>query len=142
MFLVRYLVTVFDASITLYAWFAENDTFEISQVSRATVGSENKKESKKELEASFRCALNQLEKMELISRADLGDSEVWVLQKDYLTVDQDLKISADTALAISEVLNKFCQIIDDYKDECNPVSIKEKDIQNLIHICSYFMSKN
>ncbi len=51
MFLVRYLVTVFDASITFYSWFAENDTFEISQVSRATVGSENKKESIKELEA-------------------------------------------------------------------------------------------
>lgn len=142
MLLVRYVVTVFDASVNLYAWFAENDTFQISQLSRAMVGAENKGASKKELEASFRCALNQLEKMELISKAELGDSEIWVLQKNFLTVDQDLKISADTALAISEVINKFCEIIDDYKDECNPTSIKEKDVQNLIHICSYFISKN
>ena len=129
-------MTVFEASITLYAWFAENDTFQIPQLSRAMVGKERKGCSDAELEASFRCALSQLEKMELIKNA-----EVWVLQKNYLTVEQDLKISADTALAISEVINNFCKIVDDYKDECDPSSITEKDVQNLVHICSYFMSK-
>lgn len=134
-------MTVFEASITLYAWFAENDTFQIPQLSRAMVGKERKGCSDAELEASFRCALSQLEKMELIKKAEAENTEVWVLQKNYLTVEQDVKISADTALAISEVINNFCKIVDDYKDECDPSSITEKDVQNLVHICSYFMSK-
>ena len=79
--------------------------------------------------------------MELIKKAQVDESEIWVLQRDYLTVEQDVKVSADTALAISEVVNNFCKIVDDYKDECNPSSIQEKDIQNLVHISSYFMSK-
>ena len=127
--------------MALYAWFAENDTFQITQLSRAMVGRDKEGCSDAELEASFRCALGQLEKMELIKKAEAEDTEIWVLQKSYLTVEQDVKISADTALAISEVLNNFCKIIDDYKDECDPSSIREKDVQNLIHICSYFMSK-
>lgn len=105
------------------------------------VGKERKGCSDAELEASFRCALSQLEKMELIKKAEAENTEVWVLQKNYLTVEQDVKISADTALAISEVINNFCKIVDDYKDECDPSSITEKDVQNLVHICSYFMSK-
>ena len=40
--------------------------------------------------------------MELIRKAKVKEPEIWVLQKDYLTVDQDVKVSADTALAISE----------------------------------------
>ena len=139
--MILYYVTVFEASITLYAWFAENDTFSMSQVSRAMVGKEKGKASDAELQASFICALDQLEKMELIRKAKVKESEIWVLQKDYLTVDQDVKVSADTALAISEVINKFCEMIDDHKDECTPTSIQEKDIQNLVHICSFFMSK-
>lgn len=138
---VLYYVTVFEASITLYAWFAENDTFCMHQVSRAMVGKEEDKASDVEIQASFKCALDQLEKMELIKKAELKESEIWVLQKDYITVDQDVKVSADTALAISEVINNFCEIIDDHKDECTPTSIQEKDIQNLVHICSFFMSK-
>ena len=134
-------MTVFEASITLYAWFAENDTFQIPQLSRAMVGKERKGCSDADLAASFRCALSQLEKMELIKKAEAENTEVWVLQKNYLTVEQDVKISADTALAISEVINNFCKIVDDYKDECDPSSITEKDVQNLVHICSYFMSK-
>ena len=76
----------------------------------------------------IKCALDQLEKMELIKRLNLKSRNMG-LQKDYLTVDQDVKVSADTALVISEVINKFCEMIDDHKDECTPTSIQEKDIQ-------------
>ncbi len=135
-------MTVFEASISLYAWFAENDTFEMSQHLDAINSKQAKGQSKKQIKATLKCALDQLEKMELVKKAQVDDSDIWVLQRDYLTVEQDLKVSADTALAISEVINKFCEMIDDHKDECDPASIKEKDIQNLVHICSYFMSKN
>ena len=125
--------------MALYAWFAENDTFQMSQY--AEVSKSKRGQPAKEIKASIKCALDQLEKMELIRKAKVKDAEIWVLQKDYLTVDQDVKVSADTALAISEVINKFCEMIDDHKDECTPTSIQEKDIQNLVHICSFFMSK-
>lgn len=137
--MVLYCVTVFEASMALYAWFAENDTFQMSQY--AEVSKSKKGQPAKEIKASIKCALDQLEKMELIRKAEVDDSDIWVLQRDYLTVEQEVKISADTALAASEVLNKFCDLIDDHKDECDPSSIKEKDVQNLIHICSYFMTK-
>ena len=134
-------MTVFDASIALYAWFAENDTFQMSQHLEVFKSDKIKGQSGTQIKASLKCALEQLEKMELIRKAQVGDRETWVLQRNYLTVEQDVKVSADTALAISEVINKFCGMIDDYKDECNPTTIQEKDIQNLVHICSYFMSK-
>ena len=134
-------MTVFEASISLYAWFAENDTFQMSQHLDIFDSDKTKGQSASQIKASLKCALEQLETMELIRKAKIDDTEVWVLQRDYLTVEQDVKVSADTALAISEVINNFCKVVDDYKDECNPSSIQEKDIQNLVHISSYFMSK-
>ena len=134
-------MTVFEGSIALYGWFAENDSFDMSQHLEVLGSKKIKGHSAKQAKAALKCALVQLEKMELIKKTQIDDSEVWVLQRTYLTVEQDVKVSADTALAISEVINNFCKIVDDYKDECDPSSIKEKDVQNLVHICSYFMSK-
>jgi len=134
-------VTVFDASISLYGWFAENDTFVIDQCLQAS-DKKVKGKALEDLKAAFKCALNQLEKMDLISKSEIGEKEIWVLQRNYLTVEQEVKVSADTALSMAEIINNFCDMIDDHRDACNPATITEKDIKNLIHISSFYMAKN
>ena len=129
-------MTVFEASIKLYGWFADHDTF--------CMASDHKEITEKELthhhtEAAFNCALKELERMEIISKADLKGEEVWVLKRNFLTVEQEVKLTADTCLSISEVINTFCDIIEDQKDKCNPTEINEKDIKNLLFICTYFI---
>ena len=113
----------------------------MNQYSEVLNNDQAKDQSAEQIKGSLKCALDQLEKMDLIKKAEIGKSDIWVLQRDYLTVEQEVKVTADTALAMSEILNSFCKVIDDYKDECDPSSIKEKDIQNLVHITSYYMSK-
>ena len=133
-------MTVFDASISLYGWFAENDSFTINQY-LDICGDKAKGLSAEEIKASLLCGLDQLEKIGLISKTIVGKKTIWVLDKNYITVDQDVKISADTALLISEVINNFCDMLDDHGDQCNPIAISEKDIKNLIHISTFYMTK-
>jgi hypothetical protein len=129
-------MTVFEASIKLYAWFSDHDTFCMaSDYKEITKGEAVQHHAK----ASLDCALKQLKEIEMISKSDLKGEEVWVLKRNFLTLEQEVKLSADTCLSISEIINTFCDIIEDQKDKCNPSEINEGDIKNLLFICTYFI---
>ena len=134
-------MTVFEASVGLYAWFSENDTFSMlnypDMVKRMNLFKENENQDK----AAFACALVRLEGMELISKAEVGKKEHWVLSRGFLTVEQDVKLSAETCLSISQVINTFCEAIDDEADQCDPTEVKEKDIKSLTYIAGVLLSK-
>ena len=134
-------MTVFEASVGLYAWFSENDTFSMSNypdmVRRMNLFKENEPQDK----AAFTCALGQLQKMELVSKAEVGKKEHWVLSRSMLTIEQDIKLTAESCLSISQVVNTFCEAIDDETDQCDPMEVKEKDIKNLTYIAGVLLSK-
>jgi len=131
-------MTVFEASIKLYGWFADHDTFCMASDYKEIIEGEP---AQHHVRAAFNCALKELEGMELLSKSDLKGEEVWVLKRNFLTVEQEVKLSADTCLSISEIINTFCDVIKDQKEKCNPTEISEKDIKNLLFVCTYFMDK-
>jgi|TARA_R110000765_G_scaffold419885_1_gene524437 uncharacterized UPF0160 family protein len=134
-------VTIFEASISLYSWYAENDIFSMSNypdmVRKMNLFKENEAQDK----AAFRCALQQLENMALISKTEVNKKEYWVLSRNLSCVEQEVKLSAETCLSISQVVNTFCEVIDDIADECDPTEVKEKDIKNLTYIAGVLLSK-
>tara|TARA_Y100001963_G_scaffold129009_1_gene183854 strand:+ start:1015 stop:1425 length:411 start_codon:yes stop_codon:yes gene_type:complete len=132
-------MTVFEASIKLYGWFSDHDTFCMASDHKELTKGEKRQDN---IEASLQCALKDLERLELISKAECKGEDVWVLKRNYLTVEQEVKLTADTCLAISEMINTFCDVIKDEQDKCNPAEIEEKDIKSLIFICTYFIDQN
>ena len=53
-------------------------------------------------------------------------------------MDQDVTIDYSTALKISNILNEFCEKIDDQTDLCDVADIKEKDLVNLTFIARHY----
>lgn len=134
------VMTVFEASIKLYGWFSENDSFSMGSHYHKIMDakSPNRDETS---EAALTCALEDFEGMGIASRAKIKDQDVWILKRNFLTVDQDVKLSADTCLSIAELVNSFCDIVDNQEDKCNPAEINEKSIKSLIILCTYLMDQ-
>ena len=128
------VMTVLEASGHLYNWFSENHSFSLEKdfIKIVTITEHPSRDR-----AAFLCALSDFEKGEMIKKARVGDEEYWVLQRSFLMYPQTISISSDTSLIMSTVINKFCEIIGNDKDMCNPAEISEEDIKNLLYICNY-----
>ena len=135
------VMTVFEASIKLYGWFSENDSFCMPNHYHSIMEAKGTHRNK-DSEAALVCALTQFEKMDIVSQATVKDQKVWVLQRNFLTVDQTISLSADTCLSVAELINTFCEIIGNETDKCNPAEVNEDNIKGLIILCTYLIDKN
>ena len=137
-------MTVFDASIKLYAWFSENDSFCFDTDEEKFLKSDKrKKQSRREQASAINCALKDLESLNLIACSKVEDKDVWVLKKSFETMTQNIELSAETCLSMTQIINRFCEMLGNDKDLADPTSIKEGDIKNLVYCCAYLMdSKN
>ena len=133
-------MTVFEASIKLYGWLSENDLFSMSSHYHKIMEAKSPDRDKSS-EAALVCALGSFEDMGIVSKAKVKDQDVWVLKRNFLTVDQDVKLSADTCLSIAELVNGFCDVIDNESDKCNPAEVSELNIKSLIVLCTYLIGQ-
>ena len=84
-----------------------------------------------------------LESLNLIACSRVEDKDVWVLKKSFETMTQNIELSAETCLSMTQIINGFCEMLGNDKDLADPTSIKEGDIKNLVYCCAYLMdSKN
>jgi hypothetical protein len=125
-------MTISDAQSTLFSFFLKNDTFSLKDDFSRTflpIGDENvlKKITEK--------ALDEYEKNGLVAR--LSDTH-WVLAKPLDQFNQAIQIDGNTANAISELLNKYCEKYNDTYNLCNPLNIIERDLVNLLKIIDQF----
>ena len=126
-------MTVFEAEIELYKWFNENHSFEISRdFPRIVLVTDSPEDDK----AAVLSALKEFEINSLVSSSRWEDKDYWVLRRPFESVPQSVNINAGSALAISSIINNFCEITGDDTDRCDPKSIREQDIANLITICT------
>ena len=126
-------MTVFEASGHLYEWFSQNDCFcmESDFIKVITIT-----ETPNEDKVAFLCALKSFEDSEMVSSEFDPDShkKYWVLKKSFLMYNQQVDLLPDTALAISRVINHFCEEMNNEVDRCDATNITEKDIKNLLYI--------
>ena len=62
------------------------------------------------------------------------NNNYWILSKKFDAYEQSVTISPKTSFVISEVINSYCSLIENESERCNPISISEKDIKNLLVI--------
>tara|TARA_R100000808_G_C2150183_1_gene158833 strand:- start:3033 stop:3452 length:420 start_codon:yes stop_codon:yes gene_type:complete len=129
-------MTVFEASVKLYEWFSENDSFSLKKDFTSLTGKQLKLKS---AVAAVKCGLKDLTDMSMVASAEVDGEETWVLKKNYHTLEQTVSLSAETCNSISHIVTAFCDIIGNEKEKPDPTSIQEQDIKNLMFVCTHLM---
>ncbi|MAF24543.1 hypothetical protein CL634_03065 [bacterium] len=124
-------MTVLEATNELYLWYAENDSFSLeTDFIKVIPITEHPKRDR----AAFLSALEEFEKWELVCSSKIEETKYWTLKKPYTAVTQSVSLAPNTALAVADVLNNFCDIIEDDTNKCNAANVNENDIKNLVYI--------
>lgn len=130
-------MTVTDCTNSLFLWFQQNDSFEISEdFNKVILLSEDKGRDS----AALELALERLETAELIKSKEMGEKKYWILNKSFNNFESTVSIDATLSSEIAEDINQFCEIIGDDTDKCDSSNITSKDIQNLLFM--YRQAKN
>ena len=136
-------MTIFDASLKLYGWFSEHDSFCLETDEKKLMSDvKRKKFEHKEEIAAIKCALDELCKMEVIETARVDDSSVWVLKKSFQTLTQNLNLSPETAMSVAQIVNGFCEAFNMDTEKADPKELSEQDIKNLVFVCAHLMDKS
>jgi len=135
--LISFNVTISEASIKLYQWFFENDSFcETNFIRLLTIS-----ESPESERASVLAALEEFEKNGVVKKVHFKENDYWILNKKFDAYEQNLTLSPKTAFIISEIINSYCDLIENQSEKCNPASISEKDLKNLLIIFNEMREK-
>jgi hypothetical protein len=132
-------MTIIEASGHLYTWFSENDSFSIEKDFMKVIPIT---ESPKRDRIAFKCALEGFEENDILkSGIDEDGVKHWILKKSFASFSQSVSLAPELALTISDVINKFREMLNMEDDYCDPTNIEEKDIANLIYITNILVSK-
>ena len=123
-------MTVQEAVSHLIEHFTSNDSFDIKKDLPSLAVVCSSKEEKKEI---FSLALLELEQENILRKGE----EKWYLLKPFDSITQQVPISTRTSIEISNIINSFCESLEDFKDYCDPLEISEKDIFNLTFIVKH-----
>ena len=123
-------MTVQEAVSHLIEQFTSNDSFDIKKDLPSLAVVCSSKEEKKEI---FSLALLELEQENILRKGE----EKWYLLKPFDSITQQVPISPRTSIEISNIINSFCESLEDFKDYCDPLEISEKDIFNLTLIVKH-----
>jgi hypothetical protein len=130
-------MTIADASIKLYQWYFQNDSFCENDFIKLLTISENPESER----ACVLCTLEEFEKNGVVKKATFKNNNYWILSKKFDAYEQNVTISPKTAFIISEIINSYCTLIENESERCNPASVSEKDIKNLLVIFNELREK-
>lgn len=135
---------IVSSSNKLWIWFSTNDSFQLKDnekekddFDKLILLSENPNGER----ASIICALSEFEKANLVQSLKYRTSTIWTLRRPFSSIEQTISISSNTIKAIADVINHFCQTINNNTDLCNATQITEKDIKSLLYIIMHLTSK-
>ena len=135
-------MTVFDASVKLYGWFNEHDSFCLNtDESKLMADVKRKKYQKEEEIAAISCALEELKELGIIKSSEVSEKTIWILKSDLATLNQTVSLNPETCLSMASIVNGFCEVIDNQADKVDPKEVKEQDIKNLIFVAAYLMDE-
>ena len=129
-------MTVLEGSNKLFEWFSVNQKFNFDEDMENLMPNAEKSDK-----AAVKCALEEFEKLEIVKGSEIKNDYYWVLNKNFESFGQDVKLSPKTAMLISQLLNSFCEVLNVKDDECDPKDINESDINNLLLICYHFINE-
>jgi hypothetical protein len=125
-------MTLSDTEFALFSFFAKNETFVMEDFDKViTISIDRERDM-----AVVLAALENLEKQELIKKLTNGKKTWWVLTKPFASYSQKVELTAGTIYFLADFINGICESTKDEKNKVDPLSIKEKDIQNLLLIAA------
>jgi hypothetical protein len=128
-------MNILETTEKLLSFYEKKDHFEIEKNFKEIVlVSDNQKADK----ATVLCALEELEKMELVRSKEIEDKKYYILSRDMESFEQNVTISYQTAVMISTVVNTFCTKIDDKQDWCDIKNIGERDVRNAAIVAKHY----
>lgn len=127
----------------LYKYFTENSSLYLS----SGLKDDFKKvipitEDKERDLAGLRIAMKEFEELGFVKHSKSGDGDIWFLKKDICNFEQYVLIDGETAFDISDIINKFCEKINDKKDLSSPLKISQSDIKSLMLIIIHLANKS
>jgi hypothetical protein len=131
-------MTGLEATSELFKFFSENDYFEMGQHFGSVILISDNKELE---EACLELGLEEMGEMGVIVKVTKKDKNFWILKKPLTHYDQKVELGANTAMGISVVLNEICDQLENTEDKCDPLSITDKDINNLVSVASKMIEK-
>ena len=129
-------MTVLEGSNKLFEWFSVNQKFNFDEDMENLIPNAEKADK-----AAIKCALEEFEKLEIVRGTEIKNDYYWVLNKNFESFGQDVKLSPKTAMMVSQLINSFCEVLNVKDDECDPKEISEHDINNLLLICYHFINE-
>jgi len=123
-------MTIHEAGGHLYQWFSENDCYTPHEdYNKLVLISESLEQDK----AAIQCALEVFEEADIVRKKEIESQEYWILNKKFCLTEQNVTISARSALDVYRHVKMYTEsteLQDDY--ECDPLNISERDICLLI----------
>ena len=138
-------MNVVDASIKLYSWFQENDSFSIDKDFQPLMSIVEDPERDK---AALLCALESLEKYEIISSSTVTvegknntekKEKYWTINRPLESMSQNLELDYSLAVMVAELINLFSKKIQKKDAFCDPSSITTDNIRDLVFIAGFLM---
>jgi hypothetical protein len=86
--------------------------------------------------------LKELEKAAIVTEAKRGGkTSVWALNRPLGMYEQNISVGYDTALAIADIINSYCEKVNNKRELCDGSALKERDLQKLVLILESFDTK-
>jgi hypothetical protein len=126
-------VNVIESYQLLLEYFNTNTVFNIKKNRKeAILVSDNEAEEN----ASLTCALKEMEKAGILRSCTIENEQYWVLFKSIESFNQTIELSGLVCAGIASVINDICDKLKRTSEKCDPSSISEKDLKNLIYLAS------
>tara|TARA_Y100001963_G_C6748228_1_gene432703 strand:- start:158 stop:589 length:432 start_codon:yes stop_codon:yes gene_type:complete len=128
---------VLQSSLKLYEWFDSNDSFCLEEdFIKLILVSDNPERDK----ASVLCALNNLEKYEIIQSKDVAFKKeikkVWTIERPLESIPQKIEVDFSLALTIAKVINEAAVKFRVKESVCDPANITNQNLKDLIILAS------
>jgi hypothetical protein len=132
-------LTILDCVVKLLDFFSKKTIFDLNKDYRTILGITGN--DLKQDKALIQLALDELDQSGAVKKTLIGKDFFYFLRKPLDSIDQNITISHSLAKNIAEKINFYCKFFKNERDYCNPFSLKDKDILNLLNIISYFENK-
>lgn len=128
-------MTVRESLGDLWGHFSKNHSFEMSSdFKKVCLISENEEADK----ACVLIALEDLEKSDILKSKIVHEKRYFILNKPLSSFEQTVAMKAHIADLVAKKINSFCKMINDDTDLCDPASINENDLKNLVYIINWY----
>jgi len=127
----------------LYEWFGSKDSFIMEKDFKKIILVSEEQERDR---ASLLCALDSLEKYEVIQSSVLNpgaaeEQKVWTLSRPLESMSQNLELTYDLAGMVATVINDFGTAIGRKDGVCDPSQINADNIRDLVFITNFYLNE-